>query len=61
MEKDIQEILLTEAQIQAKVQELGEILTKEYKDKKAYIELDDGTIIEVNPKDAVYIRLYFEF
>lgn len=34
---------------------------KEYKDKKAYIELDDETVIEVNPKDAVYIRLYFEF
>ena len=37
MEKDIQEILLTEAQIQAKVQELGEILTKEYKDKNPVI------------------------
>ena len=37
MEKDIQEILLTEAQIQAKVQELGKILTEEYKDKNPVI------------------------
>ena len=31
MEKDIQEILLTEAQIKAKVEELGKILTEEYR------------------------------
>ena len=33
MEKDIQQILLTEAQIQSKIEELGEILTKEYAGK----------------------------
>ena len=33
MERDIQNILLTEEQIQAKIRELGEILTEEYKDK----------------------------
>ena len=33
MERDIQKILLTEEQIQAKIRELGEILTEEYKDK----------------------------
>ena len=33
MEKDIQEILLSQEQIQAKVEELGEILTREYADK----------------------------
>ena len=33
MEKDIQEILLTEEQIRAKIQELGQILTEEYRDK----------------------------
>ena len=37
MEKDIQEILLTAEQIQAKVRELGEILTEEYKDKNPVI------------------------
>ena len=37
MEKDIQEILLTEEQIQVKVQELGKILTEEYKDKNPVI------------------------
>ena len=30
MERDIQQILLTEAEIQARIDELGEILTKEY-------------------------------
>ena len=33
MEKDIQEILITEEQIQSRIRELGEILTEEYKDK----------------------------
>ena len=33
MERDIQQILLTEAEIQAKIDELGEILTKEYEGK----------------------------
>jgi hypoxanthine phosphoribosyltransferase len=33
MEKYIQRVLLTEEQIQAKVQELGEILSREYADK----------------------------
>ena len=33
MERDIQNILLTEEQIQSKIRELGEILTEEYKDK----------------------------
>ena len=33
MEKDIQKVLLTEEQIQAKVQEFAEILSEEYKDK----------------------------
>ena len=33
MEKDIQEVLLSEAQIKARVAELGEILTKEYAGK----------------------------
>ena len=35
-------------------------ILKEYKDKKVYIETD-GEIIEINPKDAAYIRLYFTF
>lgn len=33
MERDIQQILLTEEQIRAKVQELGAILAEEYRDK----------------------------
>ena len=37
MEKDIQEILLTEEQIQAKIRELGEILTAEYADKNPIV------------------------
>lgn len=37
MEKSIQEVLLTEAQIQAKVQELGEILSEEYRDKNPVV------------------------
>ena len=37
MEKDIQEILLTEAQIKAKVEELGKILTEEYRDKNPVV------------------------
>ena len=37
MHKDIQEILLTEEQIQAKIEELGAILTAEYADKNPII------------------------
>ena len=37
MENDIQQILLTEEQIQNKIQELGEILTAEYADKNPVI------------------------
>ena len=33
MEKDIQEILISEEQIRKRIDELGEILTEEYKDK----------------------------
>ena len=35
-------------------------ILKEYKDKKVYIETE-GEVLEINPKDAAYIRLYFEF
>lgn len=37
MENDIQEILLTEEQIRARIAELGEVLTKEYADKDPVI------------------------
>ena len=37
MHNDIQEILLTEEQIQNKVKELGEILTAEYADKNPIV------------------------
>ena len=37
MEKDIQEILLTEEQIQQRIRELGEILTAEYADKNPVV------------------------
>ena len=37
MEKDIAKILITEEEIQAKIRELGEILTEEYKDKNPII------------------------
>ncbi len=37
MDKDMQTILLTEEQIQAKIRELGEILTEEYRDKNPII------------------------
>ena len=37
MENDIQEILLTEEQIRSRIEELGEILTKEYADKDPVI------------------------
>jgi len=37
MENDIQKILLTEEQIQAKIKELGEILTAEYADKNPVV------------------------
>ena len=37
MEKDIEQILLTEEQIQARIQELGHILTEEYRDKDPII------------------------
>ena len=37
MENNIQEIMLTEAQIQARIAELGEILTNDYRDKNPII------------------------
>ena len=37
MEKDIKQVLLTEEQIQARIQELGKILTEEYEDKNPVI------------------------
>ena len=37
MEKDIKQVLLTEEQIQAKIQELGKILTEEYEDKNPVV------------------------
>ena len=37
MERNIQEVMLTEAQIQARIAELGEILTEEYRDKNPVI------------------------
>ncbi len=37
MENDIQEILITEEQIRARIAQLGEILTEEYKDKDPVI------------------------
>ena len=37
MERDIQTILLTEEQIQAKIEELGQILTKEYEGKNPIV------------------------
>lgn len=37
MEKDIQEVLLTEAQIQARIEELGKILSEDYRDKNPVV------------------------
>ncbi len=37
MEKDIQEILITQEQIQERIAQLGEILTKEYADKNPVV------------------------
>ena len=37
MERDILKVLITEEQIQAKVRELGQILTEEYKDKNPVV------------------------
>ena len=37
MERDIEKILITEEEIQAKVRELGEILTEEYRDKNPIV------------------------
>lgn len=37
MERDIQEVLLTEEQIQARIEELGKVLTEEYRDKNPIV------------------------
>ena len=37
MEKNIQEVMLSEAQIQARIAELGEILSEEYRDKNPVV------------------------
>lgn len=37
MERDIQEVLLTEEQIQARVEELGKVLTEDYRDKNPIV------------------------
>ena len=35
-------------------------ILKKYENKLCYIETE-GELLEVNPKDAAFIRLYFEF
>ena len=46
MERDIQEILLSEEQIQAKVKELGAILAEEYRDKNPiFVGVLKGVVI----------------
>ena len=37
MEKNIQEVMLTEAQIQARIEELGKILSEDYRDKNPVV------------------------
>ena len=37
MERDIQEVLLSEEQIQARIEELGKVLTEEYRDKNPIV------------------------
>lgn len=37
MEQNIQEILLTEAQIQARIEEMGKVLSEEYRDKNPVV------------------------
>ena len=37
MEQNIQEVLLSEEQIKARVRELGEILSEEYRDKNPVV------------------------
>ena len=37
MERDIQEILLTEEQIKARIQEMGKVITEDYKDKNPVV------------------------
>lgn len=37
MEKDIQEILLSESQIKARIEELGKVLTEDYRDKNPVV------------------------
>ena len=37
MEKDIQEVLLSEEQIKARIEELGKVLTEEYRDKNPIV------------------------
>lgn len=37
MEKDIQEVLITEQQIQSRIEELGKILSEEYRDKNPVV------------------------
>ena len=37
MERDIKEILLTEEQIKSRIEELGEVLTEEYRDKNPIV------------------------
>lgn len=37
MEKDIQQIMLTEAQIQSRIEELGEMLSEDYRDKNPVV------------------------
>ena len=53
MERDIESILVTEEQIQNRIKELGEILTKEYEGKNPIIV---GVLKGVCVKDGDMIR-----
>ncbi len=63
MQKDIQEILYTEKQVQDKVRELGSIIEKDYKDKELVLLglLNGSVIFLADLVRAINLPLKFDF
>lgn len=63
MKNDIQEVLLTEAEIQAKVKELGKIISEEYKDKNPLLVciLKGGVVFMADLMRAIDIPIEIDF
>ena len=58
MDKDIQQVLFTEQQLQARIAELGEILTRDYEGKNPVVK---ALCAELNGGYSVFFQNFADF